>query len=32
MIEYKVKVWNNGYREWYLNGKRSDTSIQKPRR
>ena len=21
MIEYKVKVWPNGTKEWYLNGK-----------
>ena len=22
MIEYTVKVWANGYKAWYLNGKR----------
>jgi len=22
MIEYTVKVYNNGYKAWYLNGKR----------
>ena len=22
MIEYTVKVWSNGSKEWYLNGKR----------